>query len=183
MNRILTTILLVTIFILFGAVGCAKKSVPVKSTENVVTDYSDDLSKYRMRHEAPKSTDNSESQEVLKNEALVSENDISAELNIVLDSISAKNKVLGFLPGYTILVYSGNSRTEADRVRNRLFDIAGDQDIRDLQYELPTYFVKVGQYHEQIEAQKLYLEIRLYYPDATIVPEKFELKDESKEDN
>jgi hypothetical protein len=183
MNRIVGNILLIMVFVFCGAVGCTKKAVPVKSTEKVVIDYSDDLSKYRKNLEAPKDANYSEGQEVLKNEALVTEEDISAELNVVLDSITSKNKALGYLPGYTILVYSGTSRTEADRIRNRLFDIVGAQNVPPLQYILPTYFVKIGRFHEQIEAQPLYLDIRSYYPNSTIVPEKFEVEDESKEDN
>ncbi len=183
MNRIVGNILLIGVVVLCGAVGCAKKAVPVKSTENVAVDYSDDLSKYRINQEVPKTTNYSEGQEVLKNEAILTEDDISAELNVVLDSIATKNKALGYMPGYTILVYSGTSRTEADRIRNKLFDIVGAQNVPPLQYVLPTYFVKIGQFHEQIEAQPLYLEIRSYYPNSTIVPEKFEVEDEPKEDN
>jgi hypothetical protein len=183
MNRIFGNILLIVIFVLCGAVGCAKKTVPVKSTDKIAVDYSDDLSKYRIEQDAPKAPNYNEGQEVLKNEALLTEEDISAELNVILDSIAAKNMALGYLPGYTILVYSGTSRTEADRIRNKLFSIMGAQNVPPLQYILPTYFVKIGRFHEQIEAQPLYLDIRSYYPNATIVPEKFEVEDEPKEDN
>lgn len=183
MNRIVGNILLVVIFVFCGAVGCAKKTVPVKSTDKVAVDYSDDLSKYRVKQEAPQEPNYIDGQAAIKNEALLTEGDMSAELNVVLDSIAAKNKALGYLPGYTILVYSGTSRTEADRIRNKLFSIVGAQNVPPLQYVLPTYFVKIGRFHEQIEAQPLYLNIRSYYPNSTIVPEKFEVEDEPKEDN
>ncbi len=175
MARILNTILFISLAFLLGAASCNKKAIPVKSNVQV-TDLSDDLSKYRPKYEAPKDALNSDGQEVIQNEPLVSEYDISEKLNVVLDTVAARNKVLGLLQGYTILVYSGNSRTEADRIRNRLYDIAGGEQVPPLQYVLPTYFVKIGQFHEQIEAQPLYLKIRSYYPDATIVPEKFEAK-------
>lgn len=183
MNRFFGYILLVGVIVFYGTVGCAEKTVLIKSTEVIDVDYSDDLSQYRIQQDSPKDPNYTEGQEVIKNQALFTEDDISAELNVVLDSIASKNKALGYLPGYTILVYSGTSRTEADRIRNRLFEIAGDQNVRDLQYVLPTYFVKVGQFHEQIEAQPLYLNIRSYYPNSTIVPEKFVVQDESKEEN
>jgi len=183
MNRIFGSILFVLVFILFGAIGCTKKAAPVKSTEKIATDYSDDLSKYRMRREALEVNNYSEGQETIQNEAITSEKDISSKLNIVLDSITSKNKALGYLQGYTILVYTGTSRTEADRVRNKLFDIVSDQDVPTLQHVLPTYFVKIGQFHEQIEGQSLYLKIRDHFPNSTIVPEKFQPKDVSKEGN
>ena len=183
MNRIFGNILLAVVVVFYGTIGCAEKTVLVKSTEVIDVEYSDDLSKYRIQQEMPESTNYTEGQEVLKNTALLTEDDISAELNVVLDSIAAKNKALGYLPGYTILVHSGTSRTEADRIRNKLFGIVGDENVPELQHILPTYFVKIGRFHEQIEAQPLYLKIRSYYPNSTIVPEKFIVQDESKEEN
>ena len=177
MNRFLNAILFIGFFVLFGAVGCAKKAVPVKSVEKEITDYSDDLSKYRISQKSPTHKKPSKGEDMVQNKALVSEHDISSRLNIVLDTISSRNKALGYLSGYTILVYSGASRIEADRIINKLFDIVGAENEPLLQYNLPNFFVKIGQYHEQIEAQQLYLEIRPYYPDATIVPEKFKVNE------
>ena len=172
MNRFFNTILVSSLFILLGAASCNKKAIPVKSDERV-TDFSDDLSRYRPKVEAPMELNITESQSVLANGALVSANDISDKINVVLDTISVRNKRRGYVEGYTILVYSGTSRAEAERVRNRLYDIVGIDNVRDLQYVLPTYFVKTGKFFEQIEGQTSYLKIRSYYPNATIVPEKF----------
>ena len=73
--------------------------------------------------------------------------------------------------GYTILVYSGNNELEAGRVRNRLFDMVPDQEAK-FSYKLPTYFVKVGQYFQKVEALPLLKNIQRTYPSAAIVSEK-----------
>ena len=177
MIRFLKSILFCSLFILLGAASCNKKAVPVKSAASSV-EFEDDLSKYRPEYETIKDQGSTEAREVIKNSPITSDFDISEKLNVVLDSITIKNRRLGYRSGYTILVYSGTSRIEADRIRNQLYDIAVGEEVPPLQYELPTYFVKIGQFHEQIEGQPLYLKIRSFYPDAAIVPEKFKVKDE-----
>jgi len=173
MNRIIYSLGLIVLAIALGAAGCSQKTVPQKDTSQLV-DFTDDLSKYRP--EVPEAAvDQGEGSEVIKNDSLKSRFDISKKLNVLLDTIRQRNFESGELEGYTILVYSGTSETEAGRVRNRLYDIVPDLESR-VKYNLPTYFVKVGRFYQQIEAQPLYLQIREYYPDATIVPDKFPIE-------
>ena len=153
--------------------GIPKRDKASEATDEIDFSYSDDLSKYRPSVEKVE-TDN-ETTEVEENEAITSTYDISTKMNGVLDSLISRNNKLASLSGYTLLVYSGNSEVEAGRVRNRLYDIMPDMEAQ-LQYKLPTYFVKIGQFYQQIEAQPLYEKIKKYYPNATVVPEKFKLE-------
>lgn len=144
----------------------------VESTD-VDLSYSDDLSKYRPVLEVEGS--DVDATLIEKNQAITSTYDISSKMDRVLDTLVTRNNRLATLSGFTILVYSGNSEVEAGRVRNRLYDILPTMESQ-LQYKLPTYFVKVGQFYQQIEAQPLYEKIKKYYPNATVVPEKFKLE-------
>ncbi len=175
MTRVVQSIMLIGLVFILGAAGCNKGSVPIKSDTSTI-DLSDDLSKYRPRYEAPQNTVSDGSNQIEQNRALEVTSDLSEKLNVALDTVAARNDSLGFVQGYSILVYSGSSRTTADRTRNRLFDIVDPDDIQRLDYDLPNWFVRVGQFYEQIEAQALYLKIIEYYPTSTIVPQKFPLR-------
>jgi len=168
----------IALLLMIGTVAvwsCTPKSVPQK---NEVIDYSyqDDLSKYRPTFEE-QSVAQTKHNEVVQNEPLEVSFDISEKLNTVIDSMVIKNDSIRTTDGYTILVYSGNDELQAGRVRNRLFDLVPEWEAR-FSYKLPTYFVKVGQFYQQIEAQSLYRKIRSYYPTASIVPDKFPIKND-----
>lgn len=174
MNRFIYSLGLITLCILLGSAGCSKKTIPQKSTDQII-DYTDDLSKYRPPVAALEEDKGLGGNDIIKNDSLRSAHDISEKLNVLLDTIRQRNFDSGELEGFTILVYSGTNETEAGRVRNRLYDIVPDLEAR-VRYSLPTYFVKIGRFYQQIEAQPLYLEVRKYYPDATVVPDKFPIE-------
>ena len=170
MNKtLLHTLLILSGFLLLGS--CAAPSVPqsVKKVEDYA--YSDDASKYRPSVEAPIRSMPEET-EVVPNEAIVGEFTIDEELSAIVDSMYVRNDSIRQFDGFTILVYSGNDEIEAGKVRNRLFDLMPDQEAR-FSFKLPTYFVKIGQYFQQLEAAPTLKMIQATYPSAAIVPEKF----------
>ncbi len=175
MNRFILNIVLILLVVGLASAGCSKGSIPQK-TEVEDLSHSDDLSKYSPRVDLKKETVESSSTEVIENEPLKTKFDISDKLNSLIDSMRVGNDSIRVINGFTVLVYSGNNEIEAGRVRNRLFDIVPDMEAR-YTYKLPTYFVKVGQFYQQIEAQPLYRKIREYYPTASIVPDKFPIKE------
>ena len=167
---------LALIALLFLAIGCAGPSVPQQTTTaKADLNYSDDLKQYRPKVEV-ESEEVLATEEVIQNEAVTTSFDLKEELQSVIDTMVVRNDTIREFSGYTILVYSGNNEIEAGRVRNRLFDIVPDLEAK-FSYKLPTYFVKVGQFFQQVEAQPLYRKIREYYPTASIVPEKFSIEE------
>ncbi|MGW8122820.1 hypothetical protein ACV07N_09170 [Roseivirga echinicomitans] len=174
MNKFASHILLL-LAVAVLTVGCSDKAIPKKDMQGDAVDfsYSDDLSKYRPKDEAKEDVLDNEA--VMKNTAIKSSFEVSSRMNAVMDSISVRNNKVATLSGYTIMVYSGTNEVEAGRIRNRLFDILPEMDAQ-IQYKLPTYFVKIGEFYQQIEAQPLYEKIRRYYPAATVVPEQFKLE-------
>lgn len=175
MNRFILNIVLVLLVVTLGSAGCSKKTIPQK-TEVEDLSYTDDLSRYNPKVELEGKKVDVSNEEVLQNEPLQTRFDISDKLDALLDSMRVGNDSVRMISGYTVLVYSGNNELEAGRVRNRLIDIVPDLEAR-YTYKLPTYFVKVGQFYQQIEAQSLYRKIRTYYPTASIVPDKFPIKE------
>ena len=172
MNKFVSHALLLAVVLL--AVGCTNQAIPKKDMEgdDVDLSYTDDLSRYRPTIETESTS--VDTVQMVKNQAIRSSNEISNKMNVVMDSITSRNNKLATLSGYTIMVYSGTNQVEAGRVRNRLFDILPAMEAQ-IQYKLPTYFVKIGEFYQQIEAQPLYEKIRKYYPAATVVPEQFKL--------
>lgn len=175
MNRFLLNIVLLLLVVGLGSAGCSKGTVPQKTPVQDLS-YSDDLSRYNPVVEPETQDGQTQDNEVIKNEPIQTKFDISNKLDALIDSMRMGHDTVRLIDGYTVLVYSGNNEIEAGRVRNRLFDIVPELNAR-FSYKLPTYFVKVGQFYQQIEAQPLYRKIREYYPTASIVPDKFPIKE------
>ncbi len=176
MNRLLMNILILIALVFLGSAGCASKSIPQKTVAKEESlNLNDDFSKYRPKVDVVQNKTGSQDEILIQNEAIESPFDLDDRLQAITDSMVARNDTIRMIDGFTILVYSGNNEIEAGRVRNRLFDIVPELETR-FSYKLPTYFVKVGQFYQQIEAQPLYKKIRGYYPTSSIVPEKFKIK-------
>lgn len=157
--------------------GFTWSCVPTTATQttSTVVNYShnDDASKYRPQVEVVNAPEVNET--VIENRAIESRYSIDDQMQSIVDSMYFRNDTIRLWDGYTILVYSGNNELEAGRVRNRLFDMVPDQEAK-FSYKLPTYFVKVGQYFQKVEALPLLKDIQRTYPSAAIVPEKFPIE-------
>jgi hypothetical protein len=171
-KAIISTLVISALLMFFS---CTEKAISttIQADDIPENEYTDDLSKYRPIIGAEEIA--SRSEEVIKNEPILSRYDMTPQFDNALDSIASRNRKVAILKGYTILVYSGINELDAGRVRNRLFDILPEMQAV-LQYKLPTYYVKVGRFYQQIEAQPLYEKIKKYYPNATVVPEQFKLE-------
>lgn len=154
----------------FLLASCTKPPVTSKK-ESTDYEWVDYLGWYRPEMKKDQNTD-PETSSIISNEPFNSVMDMSEALNGVLDSMILRNDSIRMYEGYTLLVYSGNNEIEAGRVRNRLYDLVPEYKAT-LSYKLPTYFVKVGVFLQQIEAQPLYRRLRKVYPTASIVPELF----------
>ena len=99
--------------------------------------------------------------------------DITDELNEKLGAIAEDNK-RKVISGYTILVYSGPSRDEANKSKDMVYRVMPDSRPQ-IQYTQPYYRVKVGRFVERIEAQKKFTTLKKEFPTAMLVPERFTL--------
>lgn len=160
--------------LLFSAsvfIACSPKTTGTKSKPGT---HNEDLSKYR----PPSASENVEIVEVeplieTKPSTLVPVNDITYQLNNVLDSmeIKAGDRTV---QGYTIQVYSGNNREAANEAKAMVYKIFPES-RPETTYIQPNYKVKVGKFANRMEAQKLYAKLKNDFPGAMVLPEKITL--------
>ncbi len=151
--------------------------VPAKSSKSpsLPASYSEDLSSLRMKPQSV--AEKEEVMQTTKSPFVTPTSDVTRDVNIVLDSLTAKNRNRGFLEGYSIQVYSGGSRTLATETRSKIME--ANEDINpEITYEQPNYKVKIGFYAERVEALQIYQLLKPDYPSTLIVPERRSLRNE-----
>ena len=100
--------------------------------------------------------------------------DLTYKLDSLLDSVAINNQQLKFYQGYTIQVYTGNSRDEANQAKAVVYRVLPSS-RPEVSYDLPNYKVKVGKFNYRLEAQKDFAEIKRKFPTAILVPQQFKI--------
>lgn len=153
-----------------GLFGCGT-SASMTSSHNA---YREDLSVHRMQYENVDEAPATEPfKEVPISGTIEPHTDITEELNTRLETLAEDNK-RKIISGYTILVYSGPSREEANKSKDMVYRVLPDSRPQ-IQYTQPYYRVKVGRFVERIEAQKKFTALKREFPSAMLVPERFTL--------
>jgi hypothetical protein len=99
---------------------------------------------------------------------------VNAKVDAVLDSIDRLNLLRRYTSGFTIQIYSGQNKEEANNAKKRLTDFL---DMKaDLQYIQPKFRVKVGAYFTALDAQKDLVLLKRFFPNAILVPETIPIK-------
>lgn len=96
---------------------------------------------------------------------------VNARVDLVLDSLDKLNKMRKFIDGFTIQIYSGQSREEAIETKSKMVSKISDMEAT-LQYAQPKFRVTAGRYFSKLEAQKDLLKIRQHFANAILIPEK-----------
>lgn len=100
--------------------------------------------------------------------------DVTADLDNALAEIAQDNK-RKTIAGYTILVYSGSSREQANNAKDMIYRVLPNSRPQ-IQYVQPYYKVKVGKFVERLEAQKDFVALKREFSSAMIVPERFSVQ-------
>ena len=95
--------------------------------------------------------------------------DVSKKLDGILDEIIKKNEEIEYTSGFTVQVYSGASRENADMVKSEIYKQLPTSRPK-VAWEPPNYKVRVGSFLEKIEAQKSYSELKQHFPQAILIP-------------
>ena len=95
---------------------------------------------------------------------------INAEMSSLMDSIITCNREKAYLT-YTIQIYIGRSREEANKVREKVYRILPDERPR-LTYRQPSYKVTVGEYFDRVDAYKTLNLLKETFPGALLLPER-----------
>ncbi|MFA0962124.1 SPOR domain-containing protein [Roseivirga sp. BDSF3-8] len=139
--------------------------------------YQEDLSQVRKEFEAAKKADLSEPEEEI-NEMEVTvgvSGDVNKRLEVVYDTLKERRGKNPAVQGFTVQVYAGPSRSEANEAKEKVYHTLENVNP-ELQYIQPNFKVKVGQFLDRLEAQKMYAQLREEFPQALIIPEKIYLK-------
>lgn len=162
------------LYLIAGSLFGCSTSTSMTSSQNA---YREDLSVHRMQYEnieeEAAAVDRIKEVPISVSGTIEPHTDITDELNSSLEAISEDNK-RKIISGYTILVYSGPSRDEANKSKDMVYRVLPDSRPQ-IQYVQPYYRVKVGRYVERIEAQKQFTTLKKEFPSAMLVPERFTL--------
>lgn len=166
---------MVNIFFLLGIaaiMSCASSGSASRSGAG--GDHYEDLSAYRPNYENALDTMATEEEAVEGNiiiEDVDPQYDVTAEVNSLLDSINILKKDVEYVEGYTIQVYTGIKKEEANQAKAAVYEIL--EDSRPIiTYEQPNFKVKVGKFYTRREALRTFAELKKELPSAIILPEK-----------
>lgn len=152
--------------------SCAPKAT--KSSRKPA--FSEDLSVYRPKYEPARETDAADEKPQANRTEDYPEpvNDATAEINVLLDTIAERNKKVNYVQGYTILV-RGGQKDEAIEIRQRIMNLFPETNPQ-LEWDHPSYKIKVGKFYSKYEANKLYAQIKREFPNRVILaPEVIKL--------
>lgn len=162
MNRLIVLLLLVVY-------SCT----PKLATKNVTEDYSEDVSAFRPKIEMME-TEIVDGENANKGTYVAPTHDKNSEMASIMDSIVVHNMDKMYLT-YTIQVYIGRSREEANQIREKVYRVLPEGKPI-LVYKQPSYKVNVGKYNERVDAYKTLTALRATFPGAMLVPERNHLE-------
>ena len=136
--------------------------------------YQEDLSLVRPKFVMPTDSVKKTGADNLKTPVFPTKN-VNAKVDFVLDSIDRLNSLRKFIDGYTIQIYSGQNREDANNAKKLLAD-EGTGFTADLQYIQPKFRVRVGNYFSKLEAQKDLMRLKSIFPNAILIPEKIPIR-------
>lgn len=100
---------------------------------------------------------------------------VNAKVDMVLDSLDKLNQLKKFVDGFTVQIYSGPNREDALSAKAKMVKEMSDLEA-DIQYTQPKFRVTAGKYFTKLEAQKDLMQLRIFFPNAILVPEKIMIK-------
>jgi hypothetical protein len=169
----------ILIFALLFLVGCKVATTTTSTTTG--GKYNEDLSVLRAKPGTPADTVKdslpSKNTDTKRDPSYYVEarHAVNPSLDAVLDSIDRINLHNGFVDGFTIQLYSGVKREEALDVKKHVLTALPELDT-DVQFVQPNFRVRAGKYINRFEAQKDYMAVKKYFPNAIIIPERVSIR-------
>jgi len=136
--------------------------------------YSENLAVHRRKFKVAKTTIRRTSLTTHKKKirAVTPKHAINDQLDYLLARKKAVHEQAKYVQGYTIQVYSGGSREEAFKVKNKLYTYY-PAIAPEVTYHLPNYTVHLGKFLEKVEAYPVYAMVRKIMPRAIVRPISF----------
>jgi hypothetical protein len=154
--------------------SCA--SVRSQNSSNSKQGYKEDLSVFRPKYIA--NAEDTPSKSVSPSGKVISQKDVTKQLNSRIDSLAVKNKRMRFAQGFRVLVYTGNSSEEVKKIKLKLRGLLSpDEEIYD-EYKQPTFRLKAGDCYTRLEAFYILNKLQKDFPNAIIVPDQINMAKE-----
>ncbi len=99
---------------------------------------------------------------------------ITDDMDAYLAERSERNREQNAYQGYTLQVYTGGSRDEANEAKRRVYNALPDARPA-INYNSSIYRVQVGEYTSRLEAQEDYTLLKKEFPYVLLVPQKFKI--------
>lgn len=155
-------------WICIALIGLLQYCAPTKPASTPVVQYDEDISYLREKIKLSEDTSQVENFAALD---LSPKHDLRFEMDSVLKIIQEDRKDVKFLNGYTVQIYSGNSRELANEARNKVYDTF-DQFDPEITYSQPNFKINVGRFFDRLEANRVYNVLKVEFPNALVLPER-----------
>ena len=99
---------------------------------------------------------------------------ITGEMDEYLAERSEANFEKNSYQGYTLQVYTGGSRDEANAAKRRVYTALPDA-RPNINYNSSIYRVQVGEYVDRLQAQEDYTMLKEEFPYVLLVPQRFKV--------
>lgn len=171
-------------FYLSSAVFLFQYCAPTKtiSTQGNET-YEEDVSKYRIQYTdsvaRPSASEEGEGSDVQPNperqlavaSSLNTHNAVTDQMNEYFAEVDDINREKNEYQGFTLQVYTGDSREEANNAKLKVYEALPDADPK-IQFNT-VYRVRVGEYASRLEAQQDYSALKKVFPNVLPIPATF----------
>ena len=157
----------ISILSLLFVLSCVNQKISI-SSNNDSRKYFEDLSFIRESENVSNST-NDENIEDKKNNL-----GIDIELDSILKIIKSEVDEEIFTDGYTIQIYLGDKREEAENTVEKLFEYDSLINSNTI-FTQPNYRVKTGTFEDRFKANYEYKKLKKTFPNAIIIPEKIKI--------
>lgn len=146
-------------------------------TSTSSTGFEEDLSAHRPQYATvlEETAEIVETSEVTTNyEYVEPTNALTTEMDSVLSRIRKSRESITYIDGFSIQLYSGNSRDKANMVKVKTYEVMEDLKPR-VSYEQPNYKVRIGEYFSRLEANADFVNLKQHFSRAVLVPIKIRI--------
>jgi len=145
-------------------------------------DFEEDLSRYRIQYtdslaQATSSDDSvvSNPEERMMVSTLETPYSITEDMSEYFRAVDDLNRERNEYQGFTLQVYAGNSREQANEAKLKVYNALPDSEPK---VAFNTLFrVRVGEYDNRLEAQQDYIALKKEFPNVLFVPATFSVVD------
>ena len=163
---------LLGLLVLLGA--CAPSKTITTQKANT---YEEDVSQYRINYaDSLRQNDvaSTSPERTLSSGPITTRYAITGEMDEYLAERSEANREKNSYQGYTLQVYTGGSREEANAAKRRVYSALPDA-RPNINYNSSIYRVQVGQYIDRLQAQEDYTMLKEEFPYVLLVPHRFKV--------